>query len=91
MLITARLRACWRREDQDCKPVNTDPRGGADPDPLRGLSTVYQLCGVYASGLTPLILAALIGADHGRPWHACAYLVTTAVINVGATVLLEPS
>lgn len=56
-----------------------------------GLSTVYQLSGVYASGLTPLILAALIGAGHGSPWYACGYLVATAVISVGATVLLKPS
>jgi MFS family permease len=55
-----------------------------------GLSTVYQLSGVYASGLTPLLVAALIGAGHGRPWYACSYLVATAVISVGATLLLDP-
>jgi MFS family permease len=55
-----------------------------------GLSTVYQLSGIYASGLTPLILVALIRADHGSPWYACGYLVATAVISVGATVLLKP-
>jgi MFS family permease len=36
-----------------------------------GLSTVYQLSGVYASGLTPLILTALIAAGHHTPWLAC--------------------
>jgi MFS family permease len=56
-----------------------------------GLSTVYQLSGVYASGLTPLILAALIEAGHGRPWYACGYLTMTAVISVAATVLLNPT
>ena len=55
-----------------------------------GLSTVYQLSGVYASGLTPLILTALIAAAGGAPWLACAYLVTTAVISVVATLLLRP-
>jgi hypothetical protein len=55
-----------------------------------GLSTVYQLSGVYASGMTPLILAALIGAGHGKPWYACGYLAATAVISVAATVLLNP-
>jgi len=44
-----------------------------------GLSTVYQLSGVYASGLTPLILTALIAANHQKPWFACAYLAATAV------------
>src|SRR6195952_176924 len=56
-----------------------------------GLSTVYQLSGVYASGLTPLILTALIGAAGGAPWLACGYLVATAVIAVVATLLLKPT
>jgi MFS family permease len=55
-----------------------------------GLSTVYQLSGVYASGLTPLILTALIAAANGSPWLACTYLVATAVISVVATLLLRP-
>ncbi|GAA2776643.1 MFS transporter [Mycolicibacterium pallens] len=55
-----------------------------------GLSTVYQLSGVYASGLTPLILTALIAAAHGKPWLACGYLVFTAVVSVIATRLLRP-
>lgn len=56
-----------------------------------GLSTVYQLSGIYASGLTPLILAALIGVGHGSPRYACCYLVATAVVSVGATALLKPN
>lgn len=55
-----------------------------------GLSTVYQLSGVYASGLTPLILTALIAAGGHSPWLACTYLVSTAVISVVATLLLRP-
>ena len=39
-----------------------------------GLSTVYQLSGVYSSGLTPLILTALIAAGHGKPWLACGFV-----------------
>lgn len=56
-----------------------------------GLSTVYQLSGVYASGLTPLILTALIGAAGGAPWIACGYLAGTAVISVAATLALTPT
>jgi MFS family permease len=56
-----------------------------------GLSTVYQLSGVYSSGLTPLILTALIGASGGSPWLACGYLVTTAIISVVATLALKPT
>ncbi|MBU8833485.1 MFS transporter [Mycolicibacterium goodii] len=55
-----------------------------------GLSTVYQLSGVYASGLTPLILTSLIAVGDGKPWYACGYLVATAVISVVATLLLRP-
>ncbi|OBB11538.1 MFS transporter [Mycobacteriaceae bacterium 1482268.1] len=55
-----------------------------------GLSTVYQLSGVYASGLTPLILTALIAAANKSPWLACSYLVATAAISVVATLLLKP-
>ncbi|MGE2715782.1 MFS transporter [Mycolicibacterium litorale] len=55
-----------------------------------GLSTVYQLSGVYASGLTPLILTALIAAGGNTPWLACGYLVVTALISVVATLLLRP-
>ena len=56
-----------------------------------GLSTVYQLSGVYSSGLTPLILTALIGAAAGAPWLACGYLVATALISVIATLALKPT
>lgn len=55
-----------------------------------GLSTVYQLSGVYASGLTPMILVALIAAAGGTPWLACGYLVVTALISVAATAALRP-
>jgi hypothetical protein len=54
-----------------------------------GLFTIYQVSGIYASGLTPLILTSLIAANHGVPWYACGYLVATAVLSVGATVLLN--
>jgi MFS family permease len=56
-----------------------------------GLSTVYQLSGVYASGLTPLILTALIAVGHGSPWPACTYLVVVAGISVAATLKLRPA
>jgi len=55
-----------------------------------GLSTVYQLSGVYASGVTPMILTALIAVGGGKPWIACGYLVVTAAISVVATLALRP-
>lgn len=54
-----------------------------------GLSFVYQFSGVYASGVTPMILTALIAAVGGAPWLACGYLVATAVISVIATALIR--
>lgn len=54
-----------------------------------GLSFVYQFSGIYASGVTPMILTALIAALHGAPWLACGYLVGTAVISVVATSLIR--
>ncbi|CDO86867.1 MFS transporter [Mycobacterium triplex] len=54
-----------------------------------GLSFVYQFSGIYASGVTPMILTALIAAAGGAPWLACAYLVATAVISVIATALIR--
>jgi MFS family permease len=54
-----------------------------------GLSFVYQVSGIYASGVTPMILTALIAATGKTPWLACAYLVATAVISVVATALIR--
>jgi MFS family permease len=54
-----------------------------------GLSFVYQFSGIYASGVTPMILTALIAALGGAPWLACGYLVATAAISVLATALIR--
>ncbi|OBI89754.1 MFS transporter [Mycobacterium sp. 1245805.9] len=54
-----------------------------------GLSFVYQVSGVYASGVTPMILTALIAAAGKKPWLACGYLVATAVISVIATAKIR--
>lgn len=54
-----------------------------------GLSFVYQVSGIYASGVTPMIVTALIAALGGAPWLACGYLVATAAISVLATALIR--
>ncbi|ALE72871.1 major facilitator transporter [Pseudonocardia sp. EC080610-09] len=54
-----------------------------------GLSLVYQVSGIYASGLTPAILTALLAAGAGSPWLAGGYLALTAVISV-VTVWVMP-
>jgi MFS family permease len=50
-----------------------------------GPSFVYQFSGIYASGLTPMIVTALIAVGGSTPWPACGYLVATAVVSVIAT------
>jgi MFS family permease len=50
-----------------------------------GLSFVYQVSGIYASGITPMVVTALIAAGGGKPWLACAYLAATAVVSAIAT------
>lgn len=54
-----------------------------------GLSFVYQVSGIYASGITPMIVTALIAAAGGTPWLACGYLVATAVVSVIATLFIS--
>jgi MFS family permease len=54
-----------------------------------GMSFVYQFSGVYASGLTPLILTALLAGAHGSPWTACAYVVVAAVVSAAATLAIR--
>ena len=53
-----------------------------------GMSLVFQFSGIWASGLTPVILTALIALGHGRLWWAGGYLVLTALISLVAVVTL---
>jgi MFS family permease len=55
-----------------------------------GMSLVFQGSGIYASGLTPLILTSLLAATGGSPWLACGFLVLTAIISVVATTFRRP-
>jgi MFS family permease len=54
-----------------------------------GMSFIYQFSGIYASGMTPLIVNALLFAGGGSPWWACGYLVLTGVIGVTATLAIR--
>jgi MFS family permease len=53
-----------------------------------GMSLVFQGSGIWASGLTPVVLTALLAAGAGTPWLAAGYLVLTAVISLTAVVLM---
>ncbi|HET6503469.1 MAG TPA: MFS transporter [Amycolatopsis sp.] len=54
-----------------------------------GMSFVYQFSGIYASGLTPLVITALLAADGGAPWLAGGYLVLSALVGAAATLSLR--
>ncbi|MDA3625680.1 MFS transporter [Saccharopolyspora sp. WRP15-2] len=54
-----------------------------------GISLVYQLSGIFASGLTPLILASLL-AIGGTPWLMVAYLVLAGGISTACTLAMRP-
>ncbi|MGW7637425.1 MFS transporter [Streptomyces decoyicus] len=56
-----------------------------------GMSIVYQLSGVFASGITPLLMTTFLALGHGTPWLACGYLATTAAVSVWATSRIRPS
>ncbi|MHB9757306.1 MFS transporter [Streptomyces sp. BYX5S] len=54
-----------------------------------GMSAVYQVSGIFASGITPLLVTALLALGSGSPWPACGYLVLSAVGSVWATSRLR--
>ncbi|WP_051343347.1 MFS transporter [Pseudonocardia spinosispora] len=47
-----------------------------------GMSLVFQGSGVWASGLTPVFLTALLAFAGGSPWAAGTYLTIVAVISL---------
>jgi len=56
-----------------------------------GISFVYQFSGIVASGLTPLILTALLGEADGEPWLLVGYVVMTAVVSLGCVLAIRPA
>lgn len=54
-----------------------------------GMSFVYQVSGIYASGVTPMVITVLVAAGGGTPWLACGYLVATGVIGMVAALALR--
>ncbi|MCW2815174.1 MAG: putative permease [Nocardioides sp.] len=52
------------------------------------LSTLYQVSGIVASGLTPLIAAWLVQRGGGSLWLVAAYAVAVAVLSLVCMALL---
>ncbi|GAA4616737.1 MFS transporter [Saccharopolyspora hordei] len=55
-----------------------------------GMSFVYQFSGIYASGLTPMVITALLALG-GSPWWACTYLAVAGLVGAGATLAVRPA
>ena len=53
-----------------------------------GIGSVYQFSGIYASGLTPLIGAALIQATGGEPWAFAGYMVVVALLGLAVLAFM---
>ena len=54
------------------------------------MSLVFQGGGIYASGLTPLILTSLLALGGGTPWFAAGYLFVAAVVSTVAALKARP-
>ncbi len=54
-----------------------------------GVSFAYQFSGIFASGLTPLIATALIGAGNGKPWLVVLYMVGVALVSLISVLLMK--
>ncbi|GAA5162669.1 MFS transporter [Pseudonocardia eucalypti] len=53
-----------------------------------GMSLVFQGSGVWASGLTPVILTALLAATGGAVWAAGTYLTAVALVSLLAVLAM---
>ena len=56
-----------------------------------GVSFVYQFSGIFASGLTPLVATALLGAGGGEPWLVGSYMMLVAVISLASVFAMRES
>ncbi|MGH8811903.1 MAG: MFS transporter, partial [Advenella sp.] len=49
------------------------------------ISFVYQLAGVVAGGLTPIIATVLTDINGGDPWLLCLYVLAAGLLSVACT------
>jgi MFS family permease len=52
------------------------------------IGSVYQLSGIVASGLTPLIAALLVSRNGGNLWYVAAYTIGVALVSFVCSSLL---
>lgn len=56
-----------------------------------GISFVYQFSGIFASGITPMIAAALLVAGNGTPWLVVAYTIFAGLVSALCALLIGRS
>jgi MFS family permease len=54
-----------------------------------GMSFVYQMSGIFASGLTPIIATYLLTANGNKPWLIAGYIAIVSVISAICASLLK--
>ncbi len=54
-----------------------------------GVSFAYQVSGIFASGLTPIIATILLRLDHGKPWYLSGYMVAVAAISFASVMAMR--
>ncbi|GAB6126246.1 MFS transporter [Humidesulfovibrio idahonensis] len=47
-----------------------------------GISFVYQMSGIYAAGITPMVATALLKLDDNGPYYVAAYVMFAGVISL---------
>lgn len=53
------------------------------------ISFVYQLAGVVAGGLTPIIATLLTDMNAGNPWYLCIYVLLIGMLSVACTMWIS--
>jgi metabolite-proton symporter len=55
-----------------------------------GISFVYQFSGIFASGLTPLVLTYLLGLADGGIQFVGAYVIAVSVVSTACVLAIRP-
>ena len=58
-------------------------------DSYTGVSFVYHFSGIFASGLTPLIMSWLLIKGGGQPWLICCYILGVSLISTLCVALMR--
>lgn len=53
-----------------------------------GISFVYQVSGVFASGITPLVATWLFEIGGQKPWLICGYVAFAALVSMTSALLI---